>query len=199
MGLRLIIASERGAGALWIGRVSSDWAIEIADVLGYLHSQDPPIIFRDLKPSNVMLQPDGHIKLIDFGIARRFQPGASQDTALLGSVGYSPPEQFGRHQTDTRSDIYALGATMHHLLTTHDPSAKPFKFSPVDQINLGVPISLSRLIAQCVSIEPELRPPNIEQVSAELRSIRNDLPSRRCADIWRSRGPGHSQRYIQTD
>ncbi len=152
-----------------------DWAIEIADVLGYLHTQDPPIIFRDLKPSNVMVQPDGHIKLIDFGIARRFQPGASHDTALLGSVGYSPPEQFGRHQTDTRSDIYALGATMHHLLTGLDPSGKPFKFAPVDQINFGVPIALSRLIAQCVSIESELRPPDIGHVSAELRAIRDDM------------------------
>ncbi len=79
---------------------SVEWGLQIADVLAYLHSQDPPIIFRDLKPSNVMIQPDGSIKLIDFGIARNFQPGASKDTSLLGSVGYSPPEQFGKGQTD---------------------------------------------------------------------------------------------------
>ena len=152
-----------------------DWAIEIANVLGYLHAQDPPIIFRDLKPSNVMVQPDGHIKLIDFGIARRFQPGATQDTALLGSVGYSPPEQFGRHQTDTRSDIYALAATMHHLLTAHDPTSTPFKFKQVDRVALGVPTSLSRLIDRCLAMEPDQRPPNVGAVSAELRAIHDDM------------------------
>ena len=152
-----------------------EWAIEITDVLGYLHSQNPPIIFRDLKPSNVMVQSDGHIKLIDFGIARRFQPGATQDTALLGNVGYSPPEQFGKHQTDTRSDIYALGATMHHLLTARDPSTTPFKFAPVDSVSLGTPASLTRLIAQCVALEPDLRPPNVAAVAAALRAIRDEL------------------------
>ncbi len=150
-------------------------AIEMADVLRYLHSQNPPIIFRDLKPSNVMVQPDRHIKLIDFGIARRFQPGASKDTSLLGSVGYSPPEQFGRHQTDRRSDIYSLGATMHHLLTARDPSISPFKFAPVEQIVPGVPNSLSRLVANCVAMEPDMRPPDVWVVSAELIAIRNVL------------------------
>lgn len=165
---------ERGGKPLE-PEVVVEWAIQIANVLGYLHSQDPPIIFRDLKPSNVMVQSDGHVKLIDFGIARRFQPGATQDTALLGSVGYSPPEQFGRHQTDTRSDIYALGATLHNLLTARDPSTTPFKFVPVDQVVLGVPVSFSRLIAQCLAIEPELRPPDTKSVSAELVAIREDL------------------------
>jgi serine/threonine protein kinase len=150
-------------------------SIEIADVLHYLHSQSPPIIFRDLKPSNIMVQPDKHIKLIDFGIARRFQPGASQDTFQLGSVGYSPPEQFGKHQTDKRSDIYALGATMHHLLTNRDPSISPFKFVPVEQVARGIPNSLSQLIAKCVAMEPDQRPSDAGAVSAELHSIRDLL------------------------
>ncbi len=150
-------------------------AIEIVDVLRYLHSQNPPIIFRDLKPSNVMVQPDRHIKLIDFGIARRFQPGATKDTSLLGRVGYSPPDQFGRHQTDKRSDIYSLGATMHHLLTARDPSISPFKFAPLEQVIPGVPNSLSRLVANCVAMEPNLRPPDVEVVAAELIAIRNIL------------------------
>ena len=118
---------------------SVEWGLQIADVLAYLHSQEPPIIFRDLKPSNVMLLPDNSIKLIDFGIARLFQPGASKDTSLLGSVGYSPPEQFGKGQTDPRSDVYAFGATLHHLLTGRDPSLQPFKFPPARTFNPLVP------------------------------------------------------------
>jgi serine/threonine protein kinase len=155
-----------------------EWGLQIADVLGYLHSQDPPIIFRDLKPSNVMVQPDGNIRLIDFGIARRFQPGANKDTSLLGSVGYSPPEQFGRHQTDARSDIYAFAATLHHLLTRRDPVLQPFKFPPARVLNPAVPESLSRLLDTCLAMEPDARPQSIEAVVQGLLAVRDELLSR---------------------
>ncbi|HLI48122.1 MAG TPA: protein kinase [Chthonomonas sp.] len=151
------------------------WGIQIADVLDYLHRQDPPIIFRDLKPSNVMLRADGSICLIDFGIARRFQPGASRDTALLGSVGYSPPEQFGKRQTDMRSDIYALGATLHHLLTGHDPASQPFKFPSVRSLNPSVPESLDRLISACLALEPEARPQTAREVKEALENIQKEI------------------------
>ncbi|CEK19314.1 serine/threonine protein kinase [Chthonomonas calidirosea] len=151
------------------------WGIQIADVLDYLHRQDPPIIFRDLKPSNVMLRADGSICLIDFGIARRFQPGASRDTALLGSVGYSPPEQFGKRQTDMRSDIYALGATLHHLLTGHDPASQPFKFPPMRSLNPKVPESLERLVAACLALEPEARPQTAREVKEALENIQKEI------------------------
>ena len=153
-----------------------EWGLQIADVLAYLHSLDPPLIFRDLKPSNVMLRPDGRICLIDFGIARQFQPGASKDTALLGSVGYSPPEQFGRNQTEPRSDIYALGATLHHLLTGRDPAATPFKFPPARSLNMLVPDALSRLIADCLEIDAEKRPANAHEVAMRLLALRDALP-----------------------
>lgn len=152
-----------------------EWALQIADVLAYLHMQEPPIIFRDLKPANVMVQPDGNIRLIDFGIARRFQPGASKDTSLLGSVGYSPPEQFGRHQTDTRSDIYALGATLHHLLTGRDPAVQPFKFPPARSLNPLVPVSLSRLLENCLAIDSDARPSSVNEVAARLLAVRDEL------------------------
>ncbi|HLK59438.1 MAG TPA: serine/threonine-protein kinase [Chthonomonadaceae bacterium] len=155
-----------------------EWGLQIADVLAYLHSQDPPIIFRDLKPSNVMVQPDGQIRLIDFGIARRFQQGAIKDTALLGSVGYSPPEQFGRHQTDARSDIYAFGATLHHLLTGRDPAATPFKFVAAHVLNPAVPEALSRLLAKCLAMEAENRPQSIHDVAMGLVSVRDELAAR---------------------
>ena len=152
-----------------------EWGLQIADVLSYLHTLDPPLIFRDLKPSNVMLKPDGSIRLIDFGIARQFQPGAAKDTALLGSVGYSPPEQFGRNQTEPRSDIYALGATLHHLLTGRDPAATPFKFPPARSLNLAVPETLSRLISDCLEIDMEKRPASAHEVAMRLMPIRDAI------------------------
>lgn len=97
------------------------YMIQICKVLGYLHQQKPPIIFRDMKPSNIMLSTDGVIKLIDFGIARTYKVGKQKDTVAMGSENYAPPEQWGKGQTDARSDIYALGATAYHLLTGSPP------------------------------------------------------------------------------
>lgn len=154
-----------------------DWGLQITDVLAYLHSQEPAIIFRDLKPSNVMVLPSGNIKLIDFGIARHFQPGASKDTSLLGSVGYSPPEQFGRGQTDPRSDVYAFGATMHHLLTARDPALQPFKFPPAHTFNLQVPHSLSHLLEMCLALDPDARPASIGVVAVRLMAVRDEIAS----------------------
>jgi serine/threonine protein kinase len=170
-------ARERaaGPGGLPVARVV-DWGLQIADVLSYLHAQESPIIFRDLKPANVMVQADGRVRLIDFGIARRFQPGAVKDTTLLGSVGYSPPEQFGRHQTDVRTDIYAFGATLHNLLTGRDPSHSPFKFASVNTLNPAVPEPLSRLIDHCLRLDADARPSSISEVAAELIAVRDLLP-----------------------
>ncbi len=168
---------QRGAGKTGLNPAQVvEWALQIADVLAYLHSQHPPIIFRDLKPANVMVQQDGLIRLIDFGIARRFQPGASKDTSLLGSVGYSPPEQFGKHQTDHRSDIYSFGATLHHLLTGKDPSHSPFKFESVMKLNPAVPEALSVLIERCTRLETTDRPTNIHEVALELLAVRDSMP-----------------------
>lgn len=96
------------------------WAKQLCDALSYLHSQKPPIIYRDMKPANVMLKPEGNIKIIDFGIAREYKEQNLADTTVLGTKGYAPPEQYSG-QTDARSDIFALGMTMHHLLTGIDP------------------------------------------------------------------------------
>src|SRR5215467_5515269 len=108
-----------------------DIGLQLCKVLDYLHSQQPPIVFRDLKPSNIMRTSAGQLYLIDFGIARYFKPGQARDTVALGSPGYAAPEQYGKAQTTPRADIYSLGAVLHQLLTTSDPSAAPFRFLPL--------------------------------------------------------------------
>lgn len=105
------------------------WGKQLCDVLGYLHTQPEPIIYRDMKPANVMLRPEGEISLIDFGAARVFKSGNSEDTVCLGTPGYAAPEQYGGNgQTRPQTDIYCLGATLHHLITGHDPADTPFNF-----------------------------------------------------------------------
>jgi len=102
--------------------------IQLCTVLDYMHKHTPPIIFRDLKPSNVMLAPGQRVYLIDFGIARQFKPGQARDTIAFGSPGYASPEQYGKAQTTPRSDIYSLGAILHQMLTGIDPAESPFRF-----------------------------------------------------------------------
>lgn len=105
------------------------WGKQLCDVLGYLHTQPEAIIYRDMKPANVMLRPEGEISLIDFGAARIFKSGNSEDTVCLGTPGYAAPEQYGGNgQTRPQTDIYCLGATLHHLITGHDPADTPFNF-----------------------------------------------------------------------
>ena len=136
------------------------WGEQLCDVLGYLHSRKPPIIFRDLKPDNIMIDNDGVVKLIDFGIARHFTPGKKADTTAIGTTGYAPPEQYGKGQTDARSDIYALAATLHQLLTRRDPSQDPFNFPPARQLNPAVPQGLSAALQKALSTSPADRWPS---------------------------------------
>ena len=144
-------------------------ARELCDVLNYLHTHQPPIVFRDLKPSNIMRTPDGHVYLIDFGIARLFKPGQSKDTMTYGSMGYSPPEQYGRAQTTARSDIYSLGATLYELLSGYDPSQSPFRFPPLQSLVPGVPEPLARLITQMLEMDESKRPASIQVVQQALQ------------------------------
>ena len=141
---------------------------QIAAVLSYLHTRNPAIIFRDLKPSNIMRTPEGQIYLIDFGIARHFKVGQTKDTIALGSPGYAAPEQYGRAQTTPQADIYSLGATLHHMLTGLDPSTHPFNHPP-----LHIPRypQLSILIACMLEIDPRRRPSSMGNIKRELQRI----------------------------
>ena len=140
------------------------WAEQLCDVLNYLHSHQPPIVFRDLKPANVMISDNGHIYLIDFGIARIFKPGKQHDTVALGSPGYAAPEQYGKAQSTPRSDIYSLGALLHCLLTGVDPSEQPFFFRPASQLNPAVNPSLEFLLKQMLEMDSERRPSSARAV-----------------------------------
>jgi tetratricopeptide (TPR) repeat protein len=147
------------------------WAEQLCDVLSYLHNHQPPIIFRDLKPSNVMISESGHVYLIDFGIARIFKPGQSHDTVALGSPGFAAPEQYGKAQSTPRSDIYSLGALLHCLLTGVDPSEQPFFFRPASQLNPAVPPDLEALLQQMLNMDADRRPASAQEVAQALRQI----------------------------
>ncbi|MFQ7130145.1 serine/threonine-protein kinase [Ruminococcus sp.] len=135
-----------------------EWSKQLCDVLGYLHSRKPPIIYRDMKPSNVMLKPDGNVMLIDFGTAREFKSTSVADTTCLGTQGYAAPEQFGGHgQTDARTDIYCLGATMYHLITGHNPALPPYEMYPIRQWNPMLSSGLEEIILKCTQKNPDDR------------------------------------------
>lgn len=135
-----------------------EWAKQLCDVLGYLHSREKPIVYRDMKPSNVMLKPDGTVTLIDFGTAREFKSASVADTTCLGTQGYAAPEQFGgMGQTDGRTDIYCLGATMYHLITGHNPAEPPYEMYPIRQWNPKLSSGLEEIILKCTQRNPSDR------------------------------------------
>src|SRR5262249_15359056 len=123
---------------------------------------------------NVMVTPEGRVYLIDFGIARLFKEGQSQDTVVLGSPGYAPPEQHGSGQTNPRSDLYALGATLHCCLSNRDPYDAPdrFTFAPVRRFNALVPPELDRLTMRLLELDENKRPTNAQEVRQMLAEIR---------------------------
>ncbi len=148
---------ERNGGPFSEKRVLT-WADQLCEVLEYLHSQNPPIIFRDMKPGNIMLTRQGYIKLIDFGIARFFRSTSATDTQMLGTPGYAPPEQYGTVQTDERSDIYALGMTLAHLLTNRfSEQGFGVKAKDIRAINPQVSLPVARALEKATALEPSDR------------------------------------------
>jgi len=141
------------------------WSIELCDVLHYLHSHKPdPIIFRDIKPSNIMVTPQNHIMVVDFGIAKMFDP--TQKNTMIGTQGYSPPDQY-RGEATPMVDIYALGATMHHLLTLRDPRLEaPFSFNerPIREINNAISEELVKVINRALEYSPQNRFESAEEM-----------------------------------
>jgi TPR repeat protein/serine/threonine protein kinase len=149
-------------------------AIKVLAVLDYLHRQTPPVIFRDLKPDNMMLRPDGELKLIDFGIARFFRPTGSN--IGRGTVGYAAPEQY-QGAIDARSDIYALGATLHHMLTGRDPAQHPFDFPPILKLVPNCDPNLAGCIDSALERDPARRPQSAAEFRDRIRAKSISQPS----------------------
>ena len=153
---------------------------QLCEVLTYLHNQNPPVIFRDLKPSNVMLTLQGEVKLIDFGIARFFKPGQTRDTVNLGTPGYAAPEQYGRMglQSGPRADVYSLGALLLQMISGYDPTAAPTPFplpSP-RAVMPNIPPHIDMVIAQATQVQPDLRYANVQEMRQVLFPPTYTLP-----------------------
>lgn len=150
-----------------------EWAKQLCDVLGYLHSRRPPIIYRDMKPANVMLKPSGDVTLIDFGTAREYKYANQADTTYLGTRGYAAPEQFGgRGQTDARTDIYTLGATMYHLVTGYSPADTNFEVLPIGRFIPQLKGSgLEKIITKCCQNDPAKRYQDCAELMAALNLV----------------------------
>jgi serine/threonine protein kinase len=154
-------------------RMVLNLAAAICEVLIYLHSQTPPLIFRDLKPANIMITHGGNVRLVDFGIARSFS--ALRGVSMVGTPGYAPIEQY-HGLADALSDLYSLAATMHHLLTGSDPRvAPPFTHKPARTLVPGISRATERLLEGALHKEPADRGPHIEEFGRQLRRIETDL------------------------
>jgi tetratricopeptide (TPR) repeat protein len=152
-----------GASGITEARARS-WTRQICSVLSYLHRQTPPIIFRDLKPSNIMITKQDEVKLIDFGIARPFQPQVG--ATVIMTIGYAPPEQLGG-RPEPRSDLYALGATMHRLLTRHDPAnnkGSVFSFPPIRSLRPDVSLAFDQVVMRALAQNLEQRWPSADEM-----------------------------------
>lgn len=146
-----------------------NWGKQLCDVLSYLHSQNPPIIYRDMKPANVIVQKDGKVVLIDFGTAREFKESQAEDTLCLGTCGYAAPEQYkGQGQSDIRTDIYCLGVTLYYLLTGHNPICKPYEIYPIRYWNTNLSSGLEMIILKCTRKNPSKRYQSCEELQQEL-------------------------------
>ena len=149
-----------------------EWAKQLSEVLDYLHTQNPPVIYRDMKPANIMLKPDGTVRLIDFGIAREYKEGKEGDTEAIGTRGYAAPEQFGgRGQTDARTDIYSLGVTLYHLVTGKNPAEPPYEIYPIRHWDPTLSSGLEWLIQKCTQLNPNDRYQSCAEVTYVLENL----------------------------
>lgn len=144
------------------------YGIQVSQVLYFLHTQEPPVIFRDVKPANIMVMPNAQAKLIDFGIARTYKQGKRRDTMSMGTAAYAPFEQFGKGQTDARSDVYSLAATLYHLLTGRPPTPATTPANLRDY-NPKITAATEQLIIRAMSRDMDARPQSADAFEKDLR------------------------------
>lgn len=171
-----------------------NWGLQLCDALEYLHRRTPPVIYRDMKPSNVMLKPNGLVQIIDFGIAREYRDdggsvtAAMGDTVQLGTCGYAPPEQYGGGgQTDARTDVYALGATMYTMLTGKNPAEPPYQILPLRQVDASLSPALERVIAKATQPDPVDRYQDCAELAYALSHYREEDEGQRAEleRVWK--------------
>jgi tRNA A-37 threonylcarbamoyl transferase component Bud32 len=169
-GMTLDRKTPLGSDIFLSESVVRDWALQLMDIFEYLHRQKPPIIYRDLKPKNIMIDKNAKIRLIDFGIARTFKEGKSMDTDHMGSMITASPEHYGGAQTDHRSDIYTLGATLHFIVTNgRCVDRDPFDFPPVKSFNSKLSDNFQSVVAQALAMDPDERFQSIAEMRHALR------------------------------
>jgi serine/threonine protein kinase, bacterial len=145
--------------------ILQEWASQIYDLFEFLHTHNPPVIYRDLKPSNIIRDPQGRLHLVDFGISRIFQEGKDRDTEPLGSAMTASPEHYGRRQTDVRSDIFTIGATLHYLATNgRGRSGIPFEFEPARAINESLSPQFEQVLKKAIELDPVKRFQTIDEM-----------------------------------
>lgn len=205
--LRTLMLEARQAGVFQQQTDVLDWASQLADALTYLHNQEPPILHRDIKPSNLKLTPSGLLKLVDFGLAKLLAPGEMTITILQGqgTAIYTPLEQYGGDSghTDVRTDIYAFGATLYHLLTNQQPMEARERFLQPEsmvlprQINPEIGARVERAILWAMSLHPDERPESIEKFR---QSLVGDIPTSPRSSIkipsWSSQMRGIQERLL---
>ncbi|MEO7018614.1 MAG: protein kinase [Ktedonobacteraceae bacterium] len=158
--------------------------LHLCNVLHYLHTQQPPVIFRDIKPGNVMRTPSGRLYLIDFGIARHFKLGQAKDTIPFGSPGFAAPEQYGRAQTTPQADIYSLGALLYCLISGDDPADHPFQFPPLRLYGIDGINELDALIQRMVALDVTQRPADILEVRSDIQALQSIHAQAHTQHIW---------------
>ena len=152
---------------------------QVADALEYLHEMDPPIVYRDFKPSNLMIEEGGRVRVIDLGIAQEYSSATGvQVDAVALTRGYAAPEQYNkRYKLDSRTDIYALGVTMHYLITGKNPNKPPYEFVPIRKLRKDASRAMEFILKKCLQPNPDHRYANAAQLSYDLKHI-DDLGAR---------------------
>lgn len=154
-------------------RQACEWAIQLAGLLLYLHTRKPPVIYRDLKPDNIIVCPDGNLRVVDFGTALSISYDRHYPSHFAGTIGYAAPEQLGAGRAagaraDERSDIYTLGATLYHMLTGHHPSLPPYGVRTLRSMKPELSHGIERIVKKCTQTESDKRYQNIEEVKRDL-------------------------------